>query len=495
MADRVMRMTSEAINQPVFFSPAITPLQRKCGHCEEEEKSLQRKENNGQGSAAGPDLENYLGSLNGIGQPLPAEERSFYEPRLGYDFSSVRIHTGTTAARSAQSINALAYTSGNNIVFNNGQYAPQTANGKKLLAHELTHVVQQQSNSIQRAIHKGQDHAGSFEFDDTACKFNYTQNWYFSFPSSMAAAARTAYMASAANQVNTVWSNQHQLVAESGGCGCGAGVDVTANLNTFHAPRKGKHGYDVEVTTAATTGLTTQPARNVKLSDTHDVAVNTPGGLTQQRIAHEFGHTLGITDEYHWWTRLWNAMGHNDPDSIMFHGDVVRPRHYQHFADLLNTVAGCTYKPAGLSSRSLVNAQTRFGITGAFNLDNADFILDLSFDKKVGRSDWLGLFTPRLGFKGLINTATGNIAAGPTASLTLNRIAHPLYLDISTGALFDPEDPQRPASLNIPASVTLGFRKGGVSGGINYTGLVDVLGNNGYTQLIGLNLQFDWGRR
>lgn len=126
---------------------------------------------------------------------------------------------------------------------------------------------------------------------------------------------------------------------------------------------------------------------------------------------------------------------------------------------------------------------------------NADFILDLSFDKKVGDSDFLGLFTPRLGFRGLLNTAGGNIVAGPTFSLGLNRIAHPLYLDISTGVLFDPESPDRPASLNIPASATIGFRGSGFSAGINYTGLFDVLRNNGYTQMIGINLQFDLSRK
>ncbi|MFT3823213.1 MAG: DUF4157 domain-containing protein [Chitinophagaceae bacterium] len=122
----------------------ITPVQRKCEHCEKEEKKAQRKETNTSQVNAGNDLENYIGNLSGSGQPLPAGVREFYEPKFGYNFSNVRIHTDTVAAKSAQSINALAYTSGNNIVFNNGQYSPADNNGKKLLAHELTHVVQQQ---------------------------------------------------------------------------------------------------------------------------------------------------------------------------------------------------------------------------------------------------------------------------------------------------------------------------------------------------------------
>lgn len=86
------------------------------------------------------------------GQPLPSHTRNFFEPRFGHDFSSVRIHTDNKAAESAKSINAYAYTFGNNIVFGDNQYVPETETGKKLLAHELTHVVQQNhlNNQIQR---------------------------------------------------------------------------------------------------------------------------------------------------------------------------------------------------------------------------------------------------------------------------------------------------------------------------------------------------------
>src|SRR5690606_20271324 len=80
----------------------------------------------------------------------------FMENRFGYDFSHVKIHDDTVAAKSAQSINALAYTSGNNIVFNHGQYSPETNSGRKLLAHELTHVVQQ-GNGSQDQLQRSSD--------------------------------------------------------------------------------------------------------------------------------------------------------------------------------------------------------------------------------------------------------------------------------------------------------------------------------------------------
>ncbi len=152
MADKVMRMEQQPFIQSKPLP--VTPVQRKCAHCEDEEKKMQRKEMNDEVTEADHGLENYIGSLNSSGQPLPNEVRNFYEPRFGYDFSNVKVHTDNVAAKSAQSINALAYTSGNNIVFNSSQYSPETQNGKKLLGHELTHVMQQdvkQNNSnIQR---------------------------------------------------------------------------------------------------------------------------------------------------------------------------------------------------------------------------------------------------------------------------------------------------------------------------------------------------------
>jgi len=77
------------------------------------------------------------------GQPLAAATRAFFEPRFGHDFSQVHVHTDTRAAEAARAINALAYTSGQEIVFGAGQYTPCSESTQRLLAHELTHVVQQ----------------------------------------------------------------------------------------------------------------------------------------------------------------------------------------------------------------------------------------------------------------------------------------------------------------------------------------------------------------
>ena len=97
--------------------------------------------------AAQPAIQNVLGSS---GQPLDAITRSFFEPRFGSDLSQVRVHADERAAESARAIDALAYTSGSEIVFGAGQYAPQTHEGQRLLAHELVHVHQQAGATLSR---------------------------------------------------------------------------------------------------------------------------------------------------------------------------------------------------------------------------------------------------------------------------------------------------------------------------------------------------------
>ncbi len=79
----------------------------------------------------------------GGGSELPNDTRAFMESRFGVDFSQVRVHTGTDAAQMSQELNAQAFTVGRDIYFGNGKYNPQTSSGQQLLAHELTHVVQQ----------------------------------------------------------------------------------------------------------------------------------------------------------------------------------------------------------------------------------------------------------------------------------------------------------------------------------------------------------------
>jgi hypothetical protein len=117
----------------------------KCPECEDKEKegTMQRK---AAGPAAGvPPIVHDV--LRSPGNPLDRGTREFMGPRFGQDFSQVRVHTDAKAAESARAVNALAYTAGRNIAFASGQYAPETETGRRLLAHELAHVVQQRGVS------------------------------------------------------------------------------------------------------------------------------------------------------------------------------------------------------------------------------------------------------------------------------------------------------------------------------------------------------------
>lgn len=121
------RMKTNHQQKFFFFQPQISAVSH-----------VQRKN-----SAAVAPLENYINDLNGRGNGLDDATKKFFEAQFDYDFSNVKIHNDADATRSAQSVNALAYTVGNNIVFDKNKFQPHTLEGKKLLAHELTHVMQQ----------------------------------------------------------------------------------------------------------------------------------------------------------------------------------------------------------------------------------------------------------------------------------------------------------------------------------------------------------------
>ncbi len=131
VADQVMRMPEPGV-------------QRMCSECEKEEK-IQAKEEPGRTPSVPDGFEPCFAAIQGGGQPLPASERAFFEPRFGRDFANVRLHSGTAAGELARSVQARAFTLGDTVVFGAGEHAPGTSAGRRLMAHELTHVVQQGS--------------------------------------------------------------------------------------------------------------------------------------------------------------------------------------------------------------------------------------------------------------------------------------------------------------------------------------------------------------
>ena len=124
-------------------------LARQCAACAEEAETKLRPRSESSaparaGLAAPPAVHE---ALAGPAQPLDAATRAFFEPRFGRDFSAVRVHTGTTAAQANRSIAARAFAVGNRIAFAEGAYSPTTPQGRRLLAHELAHVVQASGTS------------------------------------------------------------------------------------------------------------------------------------------------------------------------------------------------------------------------------------------------------------------------------------------------------------------------------------------------------------
>jgi len=131
---------------------SLEHLQRKCTDCEKDEQQrLQTKTGSTKKPEIGPAISNQIESISRSGgQPLSRSSLDFFEPRFGYDFSDVRIHSGHQAAESARSLGAQAYTVGNNVVFGSGKYAPDDSSGKQLIAHELTHVIQQSGSGSKK---------------------------------------------------------------------------------------------------------------------------------------------------------------------------------------------------------------------------------------------------------------------------------------------------------------------------------------------------------
>jgi GH24 family phage-related lysozyme (muramidase) len=116
-------------------------LDGECAECRNKRLTMQRRPTNLAEPSTVPPIVYEV--LRSPGQPLDPATRAFMEPRFGHDFSQVRVHADAKAAESARAVNALAYTLGRDVVFGNEQYSPGTSEGRRLLAHELVHVVQQ----------------------------------------------------------------------------------------------------------------------------------------------------------------------------------------------------------------------------------------------------------------------------------------------------------------------------------------------------------------
>src|SRR2546423_595921 len=155
IAERVTRAPAPAVQRACA---ACSDGGASCPKCVEEGVRVQRRVGASSDSSAVSVPDGFARGL-GPGRPLDPSTRAEMENSFGQDFGHVRVHTDARAAESARSVNALAYTSGRDVVFGAAQYAPQSAGGRRLLAHEVTHVVQQRDGQgpprIQRWAVKG----------------------------------------------------------------------------------------------------------------------------------------------------------------------------------------------------------------------------------------------------------------------------------------------------------------------------------------------------
>jgi len=237
VADQVMRMPDPAIS----LGAAPPLLSRKCATCEAEESALQRKSGAPQasGGAAAPGVVHQV--LGSPGRSLDAQTRAFFEPRFGRGFGDVRVHADPAAAASARSVGALAYTAGSHVVFGAAQYSPQTIGGRRLLAHELAHVVQQ-SGGMGRETIRRQPPAGSAApaTPEKVCPATYQM------PDDAYVALDTAWKASGQGG-DTVTEQGGRIVTDASGkraihTGSGAGGEINlpeaaageTTVGTFH---------------------------------------------------------------------------------------------------------------------------------------------------------------------------------------------------------------------------------------------------------------------
>lgn len=189
VAERVMGMASPPTSSAgaETTSPHGHQPQRACacnspstgaGHCAEcggsKNDGLQLQRDRPEGNDPSRDGSQHTSAVSG--RPLDPATRDFMESRFGHGFGDVHVHADTSAAESARAINARAYTVGSDITFGAGQYRPETESGKRLLAHELTHVLQQRAGQTDSAVQKAgslDSAAPSYTVDETISAVNF----------------------------------------------------------------------------------------------------------------------------------------------------------------------------------------------------------------------------------------------------------------------------------------------------------------------------------
>ena len=237
MSERAAAMTKSPPSVATFAASPYM-LQRQCacgqhsaagGHC----KKCLDKQSQPHGRARvderHADIPSSVdGVLRSSGKPLDHRTREFFEPRFDHDFSRVRLHTDNEASESARAVNASAYTIGDHVVFQAGSYDPFSTHGRNLIAHELTHVVQNRNSSAQ-APHPV--NAVSHPSDES--ELEAARN-----AESLAHGTRATASSFASAHIHRALSRGENIGIGAGLAAIGAGVVVAGLLGAFDSKEK-----------------------------------------------------------------------------------------------------------------------------------------------------------------------------------------------------------------------------------------------------------------
>jgi len=150
--------------------------------------------------------------LRSTGQPMGRDTRAFFEPRFGHDFSEVRIHADTQASEAASAVNARAFTIGRDMVYGSGQYRPHSLSGLKLIAHELTHIIQQSRGRLgSRDVVQRKKPSAEVTPDKTTKTLNVTSNIVF-----YGSQVTDAIVSETTSDIQNVWNAAKGIVTYDG---------------------------------------------------------------------------------------------------------------------------------------------------------------------------------------------------------------------------------------------------------------------------------------
>ncbi|MEX2500638.1 MAG: DUF4157 domain-containing protein [Wenzhouxiangellaceae bacterium] len=243
------------------------------------------------------------------GQPLPQNVRRWFEPRFQQDFSAVRIHDNSTAHQSAAAINARAFTVGSHITFDKGQYAPHTMAGRRLLAHELAHVSQPDSdpNTAYRETWDVDDSARTVE-RGVLVQLIFKNTWSDSWNNTgWTSSRKNTFRNNFESSIENTFNNSNTVLNPPA---TASDVLPADNISKGYKPKvdislvpDGDYstGEDWEVDVESNPGKGyRQSSSNTMYGELHEgsnesfTKKNSAPGVTQIPTAHEFGHYIGL---------------------------------------------------------------------------------------------------------------------------------------------------------------------------------------------------------